>query len=437
MPILFGSGSGGSSSCGTSATYSAHFSLTLPAQTGQSGNLTNKDALWPGNGYIASTANGGYSQASGVDVIFCTAATGGTQLPSEGPVTYNATTGAAEYWVQLPTVSNSVSETIYALVGNASPVNYSNPFTFTAGVSGTCVANETIQQATSLVTATLLTLSSPYTISNLSGVPLSGAGEVWTGQTSGCSITSTGGGATPVSVIWPSFTFVEHLGSSSSLVLTDSTEQYSFANDGATAVAGEIGGGAGFLASSSQYIASTQALNIQGSFSLEQWVANGNAGNAAQSWGGNTYTVPETSGVNSYVFLNGTDSCAVAACASIGYQSSDTFYFHNSAGSIGTSNAWHHVVGTHTTGTANLTTYLDGAVSNGAVLNSGSPTDPGSENTDWIWGRNGAAMPYYYTGSLDEMRAFKGVLSSDWILFDYNNQSQQTIGTFTAGSLVH
>jgi hypothetical protein len=173
--------------------YSNSFSITIPAQTGLSGSLTNYPAPFIGHLELATTANGGYSQSSGTDVIFCTAASGGTLLSYELVAgTYNATTGAGVWWIQVPTVSNTTAQTIYALVGKSSASDES------CGPSG-----------------------------------LNNCG----------------------STIWSGYLQVHHFGTSGTLTLTDSTGNCTATNHGATATAGPNGFGAAALASaSSQYI---------------------------------------------------------------------------------------------------------------------------------------------------------------------------------------
>ena len=70
--------------------------------------------------YLATVANGGRVQnASGYDVIFASDSGCTTKLNHEVE-TYNAGTGAVNYWVKIPTVSHSSDTVIYMCYGNAS-----------------------------------------------------------------------------------------------------------------------------------------------------------------------------------------------------------------------------------------------------------------------------------------------------------------------------
>ena len=68
---------------------------------------------------LATVANGGHVQnASGFDIVFSTDDAGTSRLNWE-VVSWDATTGAVEYWVQVPTLSSSVDTVIYLVYGDA------------------------------------------------------------------------------------------------------------------------------------------------------------------------------------------------------------------------------------------------------------------------------------------------------------------------------
>ena len=70
--------------------------------------------------YLASIANGGKVQSSsGYDIIFTSDASGNTKLDHEIE-SYNATTGAVNFWVRIPTVSHTADTIIYMQYGNSS-----------------------------------------------------------------------------------------------------------------------------------------------------------------------------------------------------------------------------------------------------------------------------------------------------------------------------
>jgi RHS repeat-associated protein len=69
---------------------------------------------------LATAGNGGNVQsAQGYDIIFTSDAAGQTQLPFEQE-TYSASTGAINYWVQVPTLSHTTDTIIYMFYDNSS-----------------------------------------------------------------------------------------------------------------------------------------------------------------------------------------------------------------------------------------------------------------------------------------------------------------------------
>jgi hypothetical protein len=111
--------------------YTKNYTVTF--QSGQvPSNQTNFPAVIYGTySYLATTAHGGYvqntttlnSQTVPADLIFTSDAGGSTLLNWEVAY-YNATTGAIEVWVQIPTLSSSSNTTIYMWVGNAAVTTY-------------------------------------------------------------------------------------------------------------------------------------------------------------------------------------------------------------------------------------------------------------------------------------------------------------------------
>jgi hypothetical protein len=372
--LLLAASFAGATAC--PAGYAGYLTLTLPAQTGQSGDLTNKDAVFLGNALLATVANGGHVSSTGTDVVFCTLAssttctvgTVGTILPYEFvSTTYVAATGAGEWWVQTPTVSHTTTKLICAAVGKASASDLS------CGPSGTnnCGAN-----------------------------------------------------------LWANFLFVQHWGSSSSLSLTDSSGTCAgLTNTGVTATTGLMGGASNFVAGSSTHIASTCGVVLT-AYSLETWMAHGSNGTSTEVWGDSV----SLSGHELLGYTNGITGCTASGshCASGGYGDGGAYFYRESSSDIGSGNTWHHIVTTHVAGSAsNVTLYFDGASQAGSTQNSGSPVDPGTVGQGFGFGYQADGNHFFYQGWLDESRLSTQTFSADWVLFDYNNQSQQTIGTFT------
>ncbi len=70
--------------------------------------------------YLATTGNGGnVTNANGFDIIFTSDAGGSNPLAYERE-SYNASTGAVNFWVKVPTVSHSSDTVIYVFYGNSS-----------------------------------------------------------------------------------------------------------------------------------------------------------------------------------------------------------------------------------------------------------------------------------------------------------------------------
>ena len=69
--------------------------------------------------YLATVTNGGHVQnANGYDIVFTSDAAGQVQLPHEID-SYNPTTGAAAFWVGIPTLSHTTDTSIYMWYGNS------------------------------------------------------------------------------------------------------------------------------------------------------------------------------------------------------------------------------------------------------------------------------------------------------------------------------
>jgi len=80
---------------------------------------------------LKHTANGGsVTDVDGDDIIFTSDAAGGTLLDFERE-RYVSSTGAIYYWVQVPSLSDSASTTIYMFYGNSSVSSYQSSATST------------------------------------------------------------------------------------------------------------------------------------------------------------------------------------------------------------------------------------------------------------------------------------------------------------------
>jgi YD repeat-containing protein len=69
--------------------------------------------------YLATTSNGGnVTNSNGYDIIFTSDGAGSNVLPFEQE-SYSASTGAVNYWVQVPTLSHGTDTVIYMFYGNS------------------------------------------------------------------------------------------------------------------------------------------------------------------------------------------------------------------------------------------------------------------------------------------------------------------------------
>jgi hypothetical protein len=122
---------------GCGAAFSHHAALTVASSSVSGGaDLANYPALVGFNGAtqnsialtnLKTVANGGQVQSStGLDIIFCSASNGGTQLNHELVAgTYTPTTGAAEFYVDVPTVSHTTGTSIYVFWDDSSATDTS------------------------------------------------------------------------------------------------------------------------------------------------------------------------------------------------------------------------------------------------------------------------------------------------------------------------
>lgn len=209
---------------------------------------------------------------------------------------------------------------------------------------------------------------------------------------------------------------VQHLPNGSVLNLSDSTSNgNNGTNNGATASTGQIDGASNFVAGSSQYIA-TGVTNFP----------TGNSPVTMEAWVNST-------GATSFQVINyyGSDGTMNSVYLSDGENTNNTFSFSWFGGQFSQKsalpiNTWHHVVGTWdgTTGTI----YVDGVAATGS-----SPGSLSLINSYDNIGRYSGGL--YFDGKIDEIRMSNVAYSSNWILTEYNNQSNNaTFWTVSAAN---
>src|SRR5713101_5801564 len=104
-----------------SGLYTFHRAITIDHTKVPNTDQTNFPVLISGTySYLATTGNGGnVTNANGYDIIFTSDANGSNPLAFERE-SYNASTGAVNFWVKVPTVSHSSDTVIYMFYGNSS-----------------------------------------------------------------------------------------------------------------------------------------------------------------------------------------------------------------------------------------------------------------------------------------------------------------------------
>ncbi len=312
---------------------------------------------------LATAANGGFLQDAthGYDFIITSDSGAMTPLSYEADI-HNLTTGETEIWVKLPSVSSTVDLTIYLFYGNASVT--------------TDQSNATAVWDANFIGVHHLQLQS----GNTYDVPRP-------------ATNSTGGIDLPVGNI-------------------------SGSRFPVPAIAGVVGGGADLAGNGAAFMNDTgpfTAFPPTGSpapFTMEAWVN-----------------------------LNGTITDGPAFC--IGANSTDgdrwSIYWFNAGPSWiiegrnigvsfpGATSGWHRIVSVLPAGQTNMANgkvYVDGVsqtlTGTGGVIN---PIYAGTNpySSGFICG--GVSALTKYRGYVDEMRLSTIERSSDWVLTDYNNQS--------------
>lgn len=224
---------------------------------------------------------------------------------------------------------------------------------------------------------------------------------------------------------WDSnFKGVWHLKDGTTLGLTDSTSNANNGtNHGATATAGEIDGGANFVAASAQYIdnGSGSSLAITGALTVEGWINLVSVTSSPRLLGresiaGNLgYTVYYTGSPATFVFRVYT-----------GAGSSDLSML-----STASTGSWAYIVGT-IDGSKNGVVYLNGTQSNTGTYGS-LPLDSGTSFL--ISARNDLDPGRFVNGAIDEVRISATTRSASYVTANYN--SMKASSTFiTWGSKV-
>lgn len=227
--------------------------------------------------------------------------------------------------------------------------------------------------------------------------------------------------------VWDAnYVAVYHHGTSSSLVLTDSTSNaLDLTNNGTvTAAAAAINGGASYNGTT-QYLSHADAavLQLAGSITISAWCTPSSFSGfpviMSKGYGSirNYELGYKTDGTPRFLFSTASDIFSVAA-----------------AGTTVATGALHYIGGVWN-GT-NLQVYLDGAASGSPLASAAQQTTDGHELH--LGNLDATPNAQYLSGTCDESRLSSTARSADWMATNYNNQGSPstfyTVGAENGGS---
>ncbi len=212
--------------------------------------------------------------------------------------------------------------------------------------------------------------------------------------------------------VWDASTkAVYHMGTPSSLAVTDSTTTYNGTNHSATASTGQIGGAAN-MNGSSQYITAPN-ISVATNITVSVWMKTASMTQAAM-------LVEKDPVNNQWALLMETSQVKWRDVAT------DRLTYNATLMNTAT---WHLIAVTQAG--ANATMYVDGA--SVATTSSANAFNNGTSSTNI--GSYGSGSGYLFSGQEDEVRIESAARSADWITARYNNESSPST-FYTMGSQV-
>jgi hypothetical protein len=213
--------------------------------------------------------------------------------------------------------------------------------------------------------------------------------------------------------VWDSnFKGVWHLPNGTSLSASDSTSGGSNGTvSGASAVAGEIDGGASFTGTSQISFHDSNQPSGTSARTLSSWISSTSANNS--------------------IYFNYGDGTTNGAMVYLGVYDLGDGFAHEAIVGVGGGNSnlgshvnvndglWHYVVATDD-GSNNWKMYVDGVLTNSATPLGVTTNTSVNHTATFGTADNGTQA---YTGLMDEMRVSSIARSGDWIKTEYNNQS--------------
>ncbi len=231
--------------------------------------------------------------------------------------------------------------------------------------------------------------------------------------------------------VWSNgYTAVYHLPNGTSLTANDSLGVNNGTVSGATATPGEIDGGGNFVSSSSQYI------NMGTGSSIADLVNTSGSGSVAWSF----WINPTTNTSGTIAARN--DGNTVSPGWWISFETGPLLRFTTERATTNarkqitapSTGAWSYVVIEGDTHSINptMTIYVNGVSQAVSSANTGVGTSGSDSSQTFYVGRYGAAVGGgngFLNGILDEFRVSTTARSTGWVLTEYNNQSDQTMGS--------
>jgi hypothetical protein len=212
--------------------------------------------------------------------------------------------------------------------------------------------------------------------------------------------------------VWDAnYKIVEHMGSTTTLNLNDSTTNaVTGTNHAATVLAtAQLGGGVSVTTSLFADLGFTPSAITN--YTIEAWI-NETSNAVGAEFPLSCRDVTPSNGIYMLYQSGNGDESGFSNAGSITQQGK---------GSTLASGTWHHVVATHAAGATAIILYTD-SVPPGASQGSAA-SNPGN-GASCVMGRDGSATaPNGFNGALDEVRFSNVVRSADWITTEYNNMS--------------
>ena len=206
------------------------------------------------------------------------------------------------------------------------------------------------------------------------------------------------------------FLGVWHFGTSSSLVLKDSTGNSTATNHGGTATAGPgaAGGALALASASSQWVDTGNLITGLNAFTVEAWL---------QPAAFDTYfpLSNRSSASTNGIFL------LTSGWASVGYGNGGFFY--QECNTNPPTSSFNYIAGAHTASASNaIATYYNGASSVGSTGSSGTQTTVADSGVNVNFGKEQSSLDYY-NGAMAEVRISNVARTAAWIAATYNNQN--------------